>query len=374
VTKPRALLLLGAALLVAASVAVVVAPQGKGDTTPAGWTLTWHDEFEGKANTPPDSSKWGYDTGNLGVNSELEFYTDSTSNVRQDGDGELEIVARKEKREGWDYTSGRILTRGKFATRYGRIEARIKLPAGQGIWPAFWMLGSDIGSVGWPDSGEVDIMENIGREPAVNHGTIHGPGYSGADGLTSSVSVKSGTLADAFHDYAIEWSPAAITFFFDGKEYAQKKRGDQPAGDVWAFDHPFFLLLNVAVGGTWPGNPDGSTRFPQTMSVDWVRVYKHSGADTEPPTTPAPVATHKTPRSITLGWRASADESAIAGYDVFRGAAKVATTRALAVRVTALKPATVYTFSVAARDSAGNVSPRSPGIVVRTCKATRKRC
>jgi beta-glucanase (GH16 family) len=236
------------------------------------------------------------------------------------------------------------------------------------------MLGADIGSAGWPGSGEVDIMENIGREPAVNHGSLHGPGYSGGSSLTGSVAVPSGKLADAFHDYAIEWSPRAITFFLDGEAYETKKRGDQPAGDPWVFDHPFFLLLNVAVGGDWPGSPDATTTFPQTMSVDWVRVYKRSGPDTEPPTTPDPGATHKTPRSITIGWHASADESAVAGYGVFRGATKVATTKALAVRVTGLKPATVYTFSVSARDSAGNVSPRSNGIVVRTCKATRKRC
>jgi beta-glucanase (GH16 family) len=373
VPRPRLLGLVGI-VAVAAVVAGVLVPRGKGDTAPTGWTQTWGDEFDGAASTPPDPKKWTYDLGNLGVNNELESYTKSTDNVRQNGQGQLEIVARKEKQDGWDYTSGRILTQGLYTAKYGRVEARIKLPAGQGMWPAFWMLGDDIGKVGWPQCGEVDIMENIGREPAINHGSMHGPGYSGASSLTGQVSVASGTLADAYHDYAIEWSPQAVTFFFDGTAYETKKRGDQPPGSPWVFDHPFFLLLNVAVGGDWPGAPDATTAFPQTMSVDWVRVYKRSGADTTAPITPEPRVTHITPRSVTLTWPASADESGIAGYDVFRGATKVATTKALAVKLAGLKPATRYALSVDARDTAGNVTPRSRAVAVRTCKATRKRC
>jgi hypothetical protein len=140
------------------------------------------------------------------------------------------------------------------------------------------------------------------------------------------------------------------------------------------FDHPFFFLLNVAVGGDWPGNPDETTVFPQTMSVDWVRVYKPTGPDTAAPTAPAaPHATHRTPRSVTLAWGASADESALAGYDVYRGAAKVATTKRLAVRIAGLKPNTRYSFSVVARDSAGNASAHV-ATAARTCTARRMRC
>jgi beta-glucanase (GH16 family) len=373
VTKRRALLLVPV-LVVAALVAVVAAPRGKSESAPAGWKLVWSDEFSGSAGSPPDPKKWAYDLGDLNVNHELEWYTDSPSNVRLNGSGQLEIVARKETVEEHAYTSGRILTRSHYTTKYGRIEARIKIPGGQGIWPAFWMLGDDIASVGWPNSGEVDIMENIGREPAVNHGSMHGPGYSGADGLTGMVSLPSGALSDAYHDYAIEWSPYAITWFLDGTAYETQKRGSQPAQDPWVFDHPFFFLLNVAVGGDWPGNPDATTVFPQTMSVDWVRDYEQSGPDTKAPTAPvAPHATHRTPRSVTLAWGASADESALAGYDVFRGAARVATTKRLAVKVAGLRPNTRYSFSVVARDSAGNASAHV-ATATRTCTAGKKRC
>jgi beta-glucanase (GH16 family) len=370
----RRAIMLVAALTAAALVAVVLAPRGKSDDAPAGWKLVWSDEFSGPANTPPDKTKWTYDTGNLGVNGELEDYTDSTSNVRLNGTGQLEIVARKEKKDGWDYTSGRILTQGLYTTTYGRIEARIKLPSGQGMWPAFWMLGDDIQAHGWPQCGEIDIMENIGREPATNHGSMHGPGYSGANGLTGSVSLSSGALSDAYHDYAIEWSPQQVTFFLDGKAYETQKRGDQPSGSAWVYDHPFFLLLNVAVGGDWPGAPDATTQFPQTMSVDWVRVYKQSGPDTTPPITPVPHVTHLTPRSATLAWVPSADESTIAGYDIYRNGKKVGTTLLTAYKVTGLKPRTSYAFAVVARDSAGNASPRSRTVTVRTCKLGKRSC
>jgi beta-glucanase (GH16 family) len=266
----------GVALAVAASAGALA--RVKSDAASGGWKLMWHDEFTGPGHTSPDPRKWTYDTGNLGVNSELEYYTRRTSNVRRNGNGQLEIVARKEKRGGMEYTSGRILTKGLFTTKYGRIEARIKIPFGQGIWPAFWMLGANIDKVGWPQCGEVDIMENIGREPAVNHGTAHGPGYSGANGLGAAYTLQSGRLADAYHVYTLDWSPTALTWYVDGHRYEQRKRGSQPAGAPWVYDHPFFLILNVAVGGDWPGDPDASTTFPQTMSVDYVRVFKKAGA------------------------------------------------------------------------------------------------
>jgi beta-glucanase (GH16 family) len=244
-----------------------------GTTAPAGWTLTWSDEFNGAAGAI-DRSKWAFDSGGGGFgNDELEYYTDRTSNVALDGGGNLVITARAEPYGGRSYTSGRIKTAGHFTQAYGRIEARLQIPRGQGIWPAFWMLGQNIDSVGWPRCGEIDIMENIGREPNSNHGSLHGPGYSGAKPL-SGVFHASAPLADGFHTYAVEWEPNAIRFYVDQTLYETRTPRDVPAGSRWVYDHPFFIILNVAVGGHWPGSPDGSTQFPQALKVDYVRVFK----------------------------------------------------------------------------------------------------
>jgi beta-glucanase (GH16 family) len=236
------------------------------------WHVVWSDEFNGAAGTAPDATKWTYDLGGGGWgNQELEVYTDRRDNSFQDGEGHLVIRAIKDASGG--YTSARIKTQGKFAIRYGKIEARIKIPFGQGMWPAFWMLGDDLDTVGWPKCGEIDVMENIGKEPAIVHGTVHGPGYSGAGGISAQYELAgSPRLADDFHVYAVEWSPQLIEFFIDGISYAKVTPASLPKGAAWVYDHPFFLLLNVAVGGGWPGNPDASTTFPQSMLVDWVRV------------------------------------------------------------------------------------------------------
>jgi beta-glucanase (GH16 family) len=239
-------------------------------------TLVWSDEF----NSPQlDTSKWFYDIGGgKWGNQELEYYTDQPQNVSIQ-DGKLVITARQDKHTDtnktiWNFTSGRIKTLGKFTQTYGRFEARIKIPFGQGIWPAFWMLGEDIAEVEWPDCGEIDIMENIGKEPSIVHGTIHGPGYSGAGGIGDLDSLPQGQrFADDFHVFAVEWEPQAIRFYVDDNLYATRTPKDLPAGKKWVYDHPFFLLLNLAVGGDWPGNPDASTVFPQTMLVDYVHVY-----------------------------------------------------------------------------------------------------
>jgi beta-glucanase (GH16 family) len=245
----------------------------------APWRLTWSDEFDSADGTRPDPSRWVYDIGGGGWgNQELETYTDRKENASIEK-GNLVITARAEGLTGTDgiprdYTSARIKTLGRFAQTYGRIEARIKIPRGQGIWPAFWMLGVDIASVDWPTCGEIDIMENIGREPLLVHGTIHGPGYSGSGGITAPFASADGKpFADAFHVYAVEWQPNQIRFFVDDHLYATRSPADLPAGTRWVYDHDFFLLLNVAVGGSWPGNPDATTTFPQQMLVDYVRVY-----------------------------------------------------------------------------------------------------
>jgi beta-glucanase (GH16 family) len=244
------------------------------------WILAWSDEFDGPAGARVDPARWVTETGGHGWgNNELEYYTDRAENASLSGDGHLIIRALREHFVGADgvareYTSARLKTQGRFEQMYGRFEARLQLPRGQGLWPAFWMLGADIGSVGWPRGGELDIMENIGKEPATVHGTIHGPGYSGAESIGGAYTLPGGAaVADAFHVFAMEWEPAVIRFYVDDTLYATRTPADLKAGQAWVFDHPFFLLLNVAVGGSWPGNPDAATVFPQTMRIDYVRVY-----------------------------------------------------------------------------------------------------
>jgi beta-glucanase (GH16 family) len=255
------------------------------------WTLTFSDEFSGPANSPPDPKKWAFDLSD-NQNHELETYTTAPANVHQQ-DGDLVITALKEKTtrpDGTtrDYTSARLFTKGLFAQTYGRFEARIKMPLGKGIWPAFWMLGDDIATAGWPKSGEIDIVENIG-EPTLSHSTIHGPGYSGDKGPSAAFTLPTGQRVDtAFHTYALEWAPNDLKFFLDDHLIAERTPADLPAGATWVYNHPFFIILNLAVGGEWPGNPDSSTTFPQQMLVDYVRVYK-----------PADRTVHALPSSLT---------------------------------------------------------------------------
>jgi beta-glucanase (GH16 family) len=244
------------------------------------WTLTWSDEFNGPDGSAPDPAKWAYDVGGNGWgNSELEHYTKDPRNAFLE-DGNLVIRAIKEKYTGENgisptYTSARIKTQGKFSQAYGKFEARMKIPHGNGLWPAFWLLGDNIDQVQWPNCGEIDIMENIGIEPSLIHGSMHGPGYSGNHGLTSALNLAGNRrLHDDFHIYAIEWEPNVVRFYLDSKLYQTFTPDLLPAASKWVFDHPFFILLNVAVGGAWPGPPGRDTSFPQSMLVDYVRVYK----------------------------------------------------------------------------------------------------
>ena len=246
------------------------------------YTLVWADEFNGPDGSAPDSSKWTYDLGGKGWgNKELECYTNRSQNAHVQG-GNLVITAQREGTpfacsDGTTsiYTSARIKTEGLFRQAYGRFGARIKIPAGQGMWPAFWMLGNDITSVGWPKSGEIDIMENIGKELGTVHGSLHGPSTtSRTSDATAPFSLPVGqNFADAFHLYAVEWEPGVVRFYVDTSLYATFTQSQWPSGGTWAFDHPFFVILNVAVGGSWPGSPDSTTQFPQQMLVDYVRVY-----------------------------------------------------------------------------------------------------
>jgi beta-glucanase (GH16 family) len=236
-----------------------------------GWEILWQDEFEGEE---LNLKNWTFDLGGNGWgNQELQAYTNRPENVRVEN-GMLVIEAREEPEfiGGRNYSSARIKTQGMHAWRYGRIEARLKLPYGQGIWPAFWMLGEDLDRKGWPAAGEIDIMEFIGREPDHIYATVHAPGYSGGNGRGSSMIVSTDTLKNDFHIYAIEWEKDEIRWYFDDQEYFRLTPADVPG--EWIFDHPFFIILNLAVGGTWPGYPDETTEFPQFLYVDYVRVYQ----------------------------------------------------------------------------------------------------
>lgn len=246
------------------------------------WDLLWSDEFDGAAGTPVDDASWNHEIGGGGWgNNEREYYTARTENASLDGEGSLAIVARQENPSNFnchygrcEYTSARLTTAGKVEFTYGHVEARLRIPRGQGIWPAFWMLGSDIGRVGWPTCGEIDIMENIGREPMTVHGTIHGPGYSGEHGIGAPLE-SDDDFADDFHVFAVDWDEDAIRWYVDGELY-NTLTPDDLGGNRWVYDHDFFIILNVAVGGYWPGYPDDTSIYPQTMLVDYVRVYQLS--------------------------------------------------------------------------------------------------
>jgi beta-glucanase (GH16 family) len=246
---------------------------------PAKWPLAWSDEFDGAAGSQPGSATWMYDIGGGGWgNNERQFYTNDAANARLDGKGNLLLTVRASDGSlachygPCDYTSARVLTKGRFEIQYGRIEARIRVPGGFGLWPAFWMLGNDIDQVSWPKSGEIDIMEFVGRRPNVVLGTIHGPGYSGSSSFGAEIDLGK-PVADDFHVFAVEWRPDHIAWFLDGVQYQEAGPADV-APNAWVFDHPFFLLLNVAVGGSLGGPVDPQMALPQSMAIDYVRLYQ----------------------------------------------------------------------------------------------------
>jgi beta-glucanase (GH16 family) len=246
------------------------------------WVLSWSDEFNAADGTAPDPAKWTVTVGGDGFgNAEREYYTDDPANVKQEG-GSLVLTASTMGIDGkscWygacTHTSARLDTKGKFEQKYGRFEARIQIPRGQGIWPAFWMLGGNYDAVGWPVAGEIDIMENVGKEPRLVHGSMHGPGYQGGSALTLNYALPSGdAFAADYHLYAVEWDVKGVRFYVDDTLYEERTPQDLPGTAPWVFDHPFYMLLNLAVGGNWPGDPDQTTTFPQTMKIDYVRVYQ----------------------------------------------------------------------------------------------------
>ncbi len=271
--RPRPLVL---ALLLAGACAApgpAATPAPTPLTPPAGWQLLWHDEFDGPKIDP---ANWTYDLGAGGWgNGEAQNYTNRPENLRME-EGRLIIEARQEKYSGSYYTSARLKSKGRREFQYGRIEARVKVPAGAGLWPAFWMLGSNFNGSNWPDCGEIDIMEYVGREPDLIMGTLHGPGYSGALGLTRW-NRQTYNIADDFHTYAVEWEADEIRWYYDEALYhtvARTDVGDRP----WPFDQPFFLILNLAVGGQLGGVISLDTVFPAQLQVDYVRVYTPAAA------------------------------------------------------------------------------------------------
>lgn len=258
--------------------------EGKERAEMSGWQLVWSEEFDGPE---IDRSVWNFDIGNghaAGIpgwgNAELQYYTDDPTNAYIQ-DGKLVIKAEKEQRTDrfgtYYYTSARLNTRGKVTVRYGRIEVRARLPEGRGIWPAIWLLGADIGEKGWPACGEIDIMELVGHKPDTIHGTVHGP-LSGGPGISASYTLPGGRkFSEEFHVFGIEWSEGVIRFFVDETVYQELRRDRMPASYAereWVYDHDYFFIVNLAVGGRWPGYPDETTTFPQVMEIDYIRVYQ----------------------------------------------------------------------------------------------------
>ncbi|HVU27538.1 MAG TPA: family 16 glycosylhydrolase, partial [Verrucomicrobiae bacterium] len=233
------------------------------------WNIVWDDEFNQPDGSAPDSTKWGYDLGGGGWgNNELETYTTTNAWIQ----GSQLVIQASQSIVGTqtNYTSARMLTKGKWSWTYGRIEASIKIPRGQGIWPAFWMLGTNIDSAGWPTCGEVDIMENIGKtsDQGTDHGTIHGPqgseDYNDGSGVGGTYTLPGGAaLANGFHLYSVQWTPNQIQWFLDTNLFFTATPASLPGGGTWVFNAPQFLILNLAVGGNWPGYPDATTVFPQ---------------------------------------------------------------------------------------------------------------
>jgi len=251
----------------------------------AAYSLVWSDEFDGAADSPADGRTWRADTGGHGWgNQELQYYTDGTGNAALDGAGHLAIVVRRadprldgHRYDGCAYTSARLVSKDRVSFRYGLVQARIKIPRARGIWPAFWMLGQDFDGAGWPRCGEIDIMECFGTGPAVVHGAVHGPGYSGRAGICGSRAIGS-SLGNDFHVYSVSWEPDRIRWYVNDRLYHTVTPADL-RGRRWVFDHDFFLLLNVAAGGTASRDPDRSVSFPQVMLIDYVRIYAPTAAE-----------------------------------------------------------------------------------------------
>lgn len=262
-----------AGLLMIPVFVVIASISGCSDSETEFTRLTLQEEFNTEG--APDTLVWTMETGtgnNGWGNSELQYYTDRTENITIQN-GLLLITAREEDFGGSAYTSARMITKDKFQQQYGRFEARMRLPYGKGMWPAFWMLGADIDDNPWPAAGEIDVMEYVGQNPTIVFGSVHGPGYSGGEAVSAEYELNNDRFDTGFHVFAIEWEPESISYFVDGILYNTITPAD--VDGEWVFNKPFFLLINLAIGGNLPGSPDSETEFPQTMLVDYVRVYSN---------------------------------------------------------------------------------------------------
>lgn len=250
------------------------------------WSQVWSDEFDGAAGARIDSTKWGHDIGdgcadgNCGWgNKEKQHYTDALENISLNGQGQMMIVARSAPAGlacyygPCRYTSAKVTTRGKVLVAPGRVEARIKLPAGQGLWPAFWMLGHTHPATPWPACGELDIMENKGSQPSATSSAVHGPGYSGATPFAHQQSLAAGTFTSGFHTFAVEWDSAHVRFYIDDIAHYGITRSALEQYGKSVLDQPFYLIINLAVGGHFDGDPQSDAILPATMLVDYVRAY-----------------------------------------------------------------------------------------------------
>lgn len=253
---------------------------------PPSAALLWSDEFEGVAGSRPDSTRWRYDVGDGCAtticgwgNEEKQSYTSATENVALNGSGQLAIVATRAPAGlacyygPCRYTSAKITTRGRMSAAPGRVEARIKIPTGQGLWPAFWLLGAGFPVTPWPQTGELDVMENRGSEPAVSSSAIHGPGYFGDSSFANRFTLPRGAFSDAYHTFAVAWDSLEVRFFVDSTQHYRVSRADVQRRGAWVFDQSFFVILNLAVGGTFDGEPASDAVLPATMLVDYIRVY-----------------------------------------------------------------------------------------------------
>ncbi len=265
---------------------LTTSPSEPKPSAPAGWVLVWSDDFDGPAGAAPHPATWSHDlgdgcaAGNCGWgNQEKQAYSDSADNVALTGNGRLAITARVAPPGQvcyygpCRYTSGKIKTKAKLQPQYGRIEARLQLPPGQGLWPAFWLLGAGPPAVPWPECGEIDIMEYRGSQPKAMSSAVHGPGYFRDTPLVHAFTLTDGTFADSLHVFALEWEPAELRFYVDEVLHYTLPKSAVLAHGPWVFDQPFYLILNLAVGGHFDGDPASDSIFPATMLVDYVRVY-----------------------------------------------------------------------------------------------------
>ena len=298
--------------------------------SPQSYKLIWSDEFDGSS---LDQSKWSFELGNNNGwgNNELEYYTNRIQNCNVQN-GFLTITAQKESYNGYNYTSARIKTQGKFSVKYGKIEAKIKLPFGQGIWPAFWMLGDNITQAGWPLCGEIDIMELIGGSSSGRDNTVHGSAHWRGGDYTKTYTLSSGIFADNWHVFDITWNQKQIIWHVDGIAYSTL---DITSSSLSAFQNSFFIIFNLAVGGNWPGNPDNTTTFPQTMQIDYVRVYQDtSSMPSVSIVSPQNNSSFPANSMITISTNASIQNGNISKVEFYQGAFKIGETYVMPYQMT----------------------------------------